>query len=163
MGSDDKDNFNVFIDSCILLDIYDLSGPDLDEFKKIAKLARSKTIVIYAPEQVVDEFWRNREGGAADALKRFRETKVVAVLPNLMRSYKQIAELQASIKQVDSAVREIIVAVEADISNDSLKADEVVTDLLSTARTDPANEDIVNRAKLRAARGNPPGKKGSIR
>ena len=162
MGSDKKDKLNVFIDSCILLNIYDLSGSDLDEFKKIAELARSNEIVIYAPEQVTDEFWRNREGGVAAALKRFKETKVTAFIPNLMRSYKKTTELQDAIGRVDAAVKEITALVETDVNNDSLKADKVVIDLLNVAKTNSADKDLVKRAELRAARGNPPGKKGSL-
>lgn len=162
MGSSKKDSLNIFIDSCVLLAIYDLSGPDLDEFKKIAELAKLGKLVIYMPEQVTDEFWRNREGGVADALKKFKETKVVAVIPNLVRSYEQVAGLQAAIKQVDSAVRDIVASVEADIGNDSLKADKVVSELLHSAKVCPVDEITVERAKSRVERGNPPGKKGSV-
>lgn len=162
MGSKEKEPLNVFIDSCILLNIYELSGPDLDEFKKISELTRSGKLVIYDPQQVVNEFWRNREGGVAEAVKRFKETKANAVLPNLVRSYRQIPELKTAIKQVDTLVREITASVETDISSDSLTADEVVTDLLGTATLIDSDEELVKKARLRRELGNPPGKKGSL-
>jgi len=43
---------NIFIDTNILLDLYHLSGPDLDELKKIIKLHQTAQIKIYLPRQV---------------------------------------------------------------------------------------------------------------
>lgn len=162
MGSEEKPPLNVFIDSCILLNIYELSGPDLDEFKKIAELARSEQIILYCPDQVLDEFWRNREGSVADALKKFKETKAISIVPNLMRSYPKVAELQSAIKQVNTIVKEISTLVEADIGAGSLKADEVIIDLLGTASTISIREAVLAKAKLRTEKGNPPGKRGSL-
>lgn len=77
---------NVFIDTNILLDLYHLSGPDLDELRKVIKLAEIQKLHVLLPDQVEDEFWRNRERVISEALELFSKTKASATLPNLIRA-----------------------------------------------------------------------------
>lgn len=59
----------IFIDTNILLDLYHLSGPDLDELEKVLKLMKRQKVKLLIPKQVEDEFWRNRENVINDAIK----------------------------------------------------------------------------------------------
>ena len=51
----------IFIDTNILLELFKLSGPDLDELKKVLKLSEKQKIEILISSQIEDEFWHNRE------------------------------------------------------------------------------------------------------
>ncbi|MEW6053335.1 MAG: PIN domain-containing protein [Nitrospirota bacterium] len=99
---------NVFLDTNILLDMYQLSGPDLDELKKLIKLAENRKIKIYITTQIEDEFWRNREGVLNESIKHFKETKVITKIPNIVRSYSEKAnDLRQAADRVNELVKEI--------------------------------------------------------
>ena len=51
---------NICIDTNVLLDFYRLSGGDLEELRKIAKLSANKHISLYISDYLRDEFYRNR-------------------------------------------------------------------------------------------------------
>lgn len=152
----------VFIDTNILLDLYHLSGPDLDELKKVLKLMKKNKVELLVSKQVEDEFWRNRENVISDALKRFQETKAIAKIPNIIRTYEKFSDLNASIDKVNNLVHELQKEVARDITENRLKADELITQLFSDATPDPIPAAILKKAKMRVEMGNPPGKKGSI-
>ncbi|MBS0153009.1 MAG: DUF4935 domain-containing protein [Nitrospira sp.] len=152
----------VFIDTNILLDLYRLSGPDLDELNKVLKLMKTSKVELLVSKQVEDEFWRNREDVISDTLKRFKETKVISKTPNIIRTYAQFSDLKASIDRVNNLVSELEKEVARDIAENKLKADELITQLFNDATPDPIPNAIVEKAKARVETGNPPGKKGSI-
>lgn len=152
----------VFIDTNILLELYHLSGPDLDELKKILKLMKKNKVELLVSKQVEDEFWRNREDVISDALKRFKETKAIAKIPNIVRTHTKFTDLKAAIDNVNDLVHELEKEVSRDIAENKLKADELITQLFSDSNPDPVSTDIVEKAKVRVEIGNPPGKKGSI-
>ena len=153
---------NVFLDTNILLDFYHLSGPDLDELQKIVELMGAGRLKLYAPKQVEDEFWRNREGVISDALKQFDETKAVSRIPNIVRGRKEVECLSNAIDEVNKQAKDLKRMVESDINNNELKADSVIARLFGRAKTETVENEIVKRAKLRVALENPPGKKGSL-
>lgn len=152
----------IFIDTNILLDLYRLSGPDLDEVKKVLKLMKMNKFALLVSKQVEDEFWRNRENVINDALKRFKETKAISKIPNIVRTHAKYAELKAAIQNVNDLVHELEKEVSREIADNKLKADELITQLFTDANPDPISADIVEKAKMRVEIGNPPGKKGSI-
>jgi predicted nucleic acid-binding protein len=152
----------VFIDTNILLDIYHLSGADLDELAKLVDLVKSGKVTLLVPQQVMDEFWRNREGVIADALKRFRESKAQATIPNVLRSYPSALKLRQAVDAVNEMVRDLTLQVTADIHSNALKADQIISELFSSSEVHTVPEPVVSRARLRVDLGNPPGKKGSM-
>lgn len=153
----------VFIDTNILLDIYHLSGPDLQELSKLKKvLQKGKKIELLLSSQVIDEFWRNRERVIADALRRFRETKAEAQIPNIVRSYAEVVELRAAVERVKELVRVLSERLNKDIAGDALQADTVIQDLLSAFPVHPIPAEVVDRARRRMEIGSPPGKRDSL-
>lgn len=152
----------VFIDTNILLDIYQMSGPDLEELKKLNKIIRARQVELLMPQHVLDEFFRNRERVIADALKTFSECKAVLRIPNIIRSYEETADLRAASQTLQETVKLLQSKVMADIEGDRLKADEVIRELFLCASKAETTEEIYVAATRRAALGNPPGKKNSI-
>lgn len=152
----------VFIDTNILLDIYHLSGPDLEELRKLKKMVETGKVELLVSSQVIDEFWRNRERVISDALKTFRESKAIAKIPNIIRIYPESKELRSAVEKVNDLVKSLAARAEADIQNDVLKADEVIRELFSAITVGQITDEIYNRASRRSALGNPPGKKDSI-
>lgn len=152
----------VFIDANILLDIYQLSGPDLEELRKLKKMVETGHAQLLISSQVEDEFWRNRERVISDAMKRFKESKASAHIPNIMRSYPETRELRSAVERVNAIVRQLNEKATTEIECDSLKADEVIRELFSAFSIGEITPEMIDRARLRSDLGNPPGKKGSI-
>jgi predicted nucleic acid-binding protein len=154
---------NVFLDTNILLDLYQLSGPDLDELKKLIKLAENRKIKIYITTQIEDEFWRNREGVLQESIKHFKETKAITKIPNIVRSYSEKAiDLKQAADKVNELVKEITKIVDQDSKSNQLKADSIINELFSKIKPEPFTNDIFLKAKRRKELGNPPGKANSI-
>lgn len=150
----------VFIDTNILLGLYQLSGPDLDELKKIVKLAENEKIEILLPQQVADEFWRNRERVIREALDTLSKTKAQQFLPNLVRQSPKVVELREAVSSVNSLVKEIRSDAESEVNGKELAADKLIKQLLK--QCEPVADEVVQTAILRHQLGNPPGKKDSL-
>lgn len=152
----------IFVDTNILLDIYHLSGPDLDELKKLTKMVQSGQVELLVSRQVMDEFWRNRERIIADAIKAFRESKAAAKIPNIIRVYPEANELKAAVDKANDIVRTLLEKANGDIKKEELKADKVICELFAAVEIGEITDDILTRARRRMEIGNPPGKPDSL-
>ena len=152
----------ILIDTNILLELFKLSGPDLDELKKVLKLSEKQKIEILISSQIEDEFWRNRENVIADAIKNLKETKIVSKLPNIVRGYETYKSLKNTIDTFNKLSKQLEDEVQKDISENKLKADELIKTLFTKNKPQLIDEKIINKAEYRMKVGNPPGKKGSL-
>ncbi len=152
----------VFIDTNILLDIYHLSGPDLEELRKLKKMVEKGKVELLVSKQVIDEFWRNRERVIADAMRKFRESKAAAQIPNIIRIYPEAKELKEAVDKVNEVVKQLADKARVDIEADTLKSDEVIREIFSAIKVGAVSPSLIERAQLRSDVGNPPGKKDSL-
>lgn len=152
----------IFIDTNILLELFKLSGPDLDELKKILKLSEKQKIEILISSQIEDEFWRNRESVIADAIRNLKETKIVSKLPNIVRGYETYKTLKRTIDSFNKQSKQLEEEVQADIAENKLKADELINDLFAKNTPHKINAELISKAQHRMNVGNPPGKNGSL-
>ncbi len=153
---------NIFIDTNIYLSFYHFSSDDLEELKKLVALARKKHIVLFLPEQVIDEFERNRAGKIADAIKRIREQRRSLQLPQISRQYEEYSKLKDVQAEYDKYLTALIEMIEGDIVGKNFEADTVIKELFQVARRIPLTENMISKARLRMELGKPPGKKGSL-
>jgi predicted nucleic acid-binding protein len=135
----------VFIDTNILLEIYHLSGADLEELRQLKKMVEKGKVELLVSSQVVDEFWRNRERVVADALKNFKESKAIAKIPNIIRAYPEAKDLKASVDKTNEIVKALLAKATEDIENDALKADAVIQELLSAITIGEVSDETVAR------------------
>lgn len=152
----------MFIDTNILLELFKLSGPDLDELKKVLKLREKQKIEILISSQIEDEFWRNRESVIADAIRNLKETKIIQKLPNIVRGYDTYKTLKNTIDTFNMLSKKLEDEVQADISENKLKADELIKALFTKNKPQEINSALIAKAQYRMNIGNPPGKKGSL-
>lgn len=152
----------IFIDANILLDLYHVSGPDLDEVRKIIKLAEMKKIDVLFPAQICDEFWRNRERVISEALALFGKTKASATLPNIVRGYASTVELRAAVERTNELARDILREAEEEARDNALKADKLIEELFNRCPPKPISSDVLGRARIRRDLGNPPGKPNAL-
>jgi predicted nucleic acid-binding protein len=153
---------NVFVDTNIFLDFYHFSNEDLEHLTDLLKLIELKKVNLYITEQVINEFNRNRESKIQDAIKRLNSSDSKAELPQMCLDYPEAKELKNAEKLFKEKKKQLITKVSADINNKSLKADQVIAQLFKKAEIIATTDSIHQAAKIRAERGNPPGKIGSL-
>ena len=151
----------LFIDTNVFLSFYHLSSDDLEELKKLAVLLDQKKVELFLPQQVVDEFRRNREVKIADALKRFGEEKLTNLFPQICKEYEEYGRMREAISAYKEQKSKLLEKLSVEIASETLKADKTILELFSKATGVEVSSDIVSKARLRMVVGNPPGKNNS--
>ena len=123
---------NLFIDTNILLLFFDFTNEDLDQLDMLTELIRHEQIRLYMPEQVEDEFYRNREGKISDALKKFKES-IEVKYPHMCRPYPEYKKLQKLAKLYEKNKSTLYSKLLDDIYKSQLKADITIKSLLKSA------------------------------
>jgi len=153
---------NIFIDTNIFLSFYHFTSDDLEELRKLAVLLEKKIICLILPNQVVDEFYRNREKKIADAIKRLHDQRLNLQFPQFCKDYKEYEELRKLQKDYATLHAGLLAKINDDITNEKLKADATIKDLFKLGTNKSVDEAIIQKARLRIELGNPPGKSGSL-
>jgi predicted nucleic acid-binding protein len=149
---------NLFIDTNVLLSFYHLSSDDLEELRKLIVLLGENRVALHLPEQVVNEFRRNRENKIADALKRFNEERLSGQFPQICKEYEEYSRLRKIIDAFQQTKGQLLEKITKDFRNETFKADNIISELFSRAKSISISTEVVQRAKLRYDLGNPPGK-----
>jgi predicted nucleic acid-binding protein len=152
---------NLFIDTNIYLSFFHLTSDDLEELKKLSVVLANGEICLFLPEQVMDEFRRNRDGKLADGLKRLREQRLNLQFPQICKDYPEFVELRRLQMEYEERHSALLEKLTRDIASYSLKADILVKELFDQATIIPTANQL-DRARRRMDLGNPPGKAGSL-
>jgi hypothetical protein len=152
---------NLFIDTNIYLTFYHFTNDDLEELKKLLTAIKGKKIKLFLPEQIINEFKRNRESKIAEALSILDEQKIPDRFPQLIKDYPEYEDLIASREKFTTSKNLLLAKLKEDINNKSLRADEIINNLFIEAEKIPITTSIMQKAKDRFDTGNPPGKKSS--
>jgi len=152
---------HIFIDTNIYLKFYHYSNTELEELKKLVVLVNEGEIKIYITRQVLNEYTRNRETKIADALKTFKEDKLNNSFPAFFKEYEEYENMRKAINEYQKNKKNLLDKLVVEIENHSLKADEIMTELISSAGIMEPDETVLTRAKQRFDLGNPPGKNNS--
>lgn len=153
---------NLFIDTNIYLSFYHLTSDDLEELKKLKVLLDKDDLVLYVPNQIKDEYLRNRENKIAAALKSLKEQKLNLQFPALCKDYEEYSTLRELQRDFEKQHSSLMKQISADIKSNSLKADKVIKQLFEKANNIETKEEVLIKASMRMDIGNPPGKKGSL-
>ena len=153
---------NLFIDTNIFLSFYHMTSDDLEELKKLGVLIEQKKLALYLTDQVVFEFKRNRENKIGDALKRLREQHLNLQFPQLCKDYDEYHELRKLQKKYEEVHTALLAKINKDVSEHSLKADQIIDALFGKAMNLVTNGSLLEQARYRMQIGNPPGKEGSL-
>jgi len=150
---------NLFIDTNIFLDFYHLSGADIEELHKLTALLEEGKIKLFMPQQLCEEFQRNRDNKIKDAMSEFKKASFKISFPAFSKLYPHYNELQELLKLANKKHAELYKNAMTDINSKALKADEVITELFSKAHIIETSNEIFSLAINRFRIGNPPGKK----
>jgi predicted nucleic acid-binding protein len=152
---------NLFIDTNVFLSFYHFSSDDLEELRKLAVLVYQHRLNLYLPEQIVDEFNRNRDGKIAEAIKSLRAATLPDQFPHMCKEYEEYKKMRTAARQFSEAKSQLLERLATDISQEHLRADEIIRELFGTALHVQVTEEMLHRASCRHDLGNPPGKKDS--
>lgn len=152
----------LFIDTNIFLAFYHFTSEDLEELKKLAVLIEHGEIRLLIPDQVLEEFERNRASKIADAVRGLREQRLSLQFPQLCKDYLQYEKLRALEREYDKLHAELMASINDDIKDNKLNADALNTRLFALGtRIDTGSDDLLKLARRRVDVGNPPGKNDS--
>lgn len=159
MSKADADNLlHVFMDTNIYLLFYHLSDADLEELEKLISLIDSKRIELYLPQQVFDEFHRNREAKIFDAIRRFKGQNFKVEFPQMSKTFPEYGEIRTAMESAKSAHSRLLAKLQEASVSSQLKADKVIADIFAKARHLSLTDDILEKAVRRKQLNNPPGK-----
>lgn len=153
---------NLFIDTNVFLSFYHLSNDDLEEIHKLAVLLEKGDMKLWLPEQVKDEFKRNRENKISDALKKLKEQQKKPQFPQICKDYAEYTDIRELQEEYGKKLSTLIEKISDDVETKSLKADEKIEELFEKASIIETTPELVEKARFRMDVRNPPGKDGSL-
>ncbi len=166
---------HLFIDTNIYLKFYGFNKEGIEAVKTIIDQITKSKIALYLPQQVKNEFKRNREGILKDIYKKIealsvkrKEEHIPQILMNddeFRNEANRIIGLQGAINKKREQIR--VIAEKArgrflqKVKKNSFSVDKRISELFSIAEVIHYTKKIVDKAITRLRLGNPPGKKGS--
>ena len=153
---------HVFVDTNILLSFYHYSSDELDALNDVFANHEHGSATVYVTEQVKDEFVRNRDGKIKDALKKFKDSKIHLQFPSFMKGYEEYGRLREIAAEAKELNKSILEKVNKAIESEELRADELITSIFTESSSTKVTTKRLEAANIRLARGNPPGKNGSL-
>ncbi|MFH1225524.1 MAG: PIN domain-containing protein [Candidatus Diapherotrites archaeon] len=169
---------HLFIDTNTYLALYALQEEELEDLKKLVKSIKNNKITLWLPEQVRNEFLRNREKRLYDEYSKIdklisKNESILSSLktckmPDLPESSKELAEIEGCLKiskqkiwEANSFADKLQEIFKSKITKRSFLADKLIEDLFSSSKLVSHTPEVVNKASERSSLGNPPGKKDS--
>jgi predicted nucleic acid-binding protein len=153
----------LFIDTNILLSFYALNQEDLGELRKLADRVINKEVTLLITDQIIDEFYRNREQRIEGSLKSFYGQTFNPQLPQICENYPEEAErLRTALKEYEQAHSVMVARVAIEIKAKNLQTDQIIRSFFENGHKVVLDQAIIDRARLRMGVGNPPGKNNSL-
>ncbi len=153
---------HVFIDTNVYLDFFRFGQDTLDALRKLATAIRDDHVKLWTTEQVRDELRRSREGRVDESLKALDELRPTSRMPSIARNLPGYQALEQARSAFDHQLSDARQELVEQFDDGKLAADLVLEELLSLTHTIPVSDEILEAARRRVDRGNPPGKKGSL-
>ena len=154
--------YHLFIDTNVLIRFYAFTDDNLIEAEKFFALVEAKSIKLYVPEQVIDEYMRNSETQIAASMKELDKNTLSVPIPRFMDHYPEAMLLSQRLQECRELRKSLIKNVRDDAENKTVKADKLVQSILAKGEILLTDDAVVKRARLRRDIGNPPGKTNSL-
>lgn len=158
MASNSPAPYHVFVDTNVWLTFYAFANDDLEQLKKVIALVQNGKLKLYIPQQVVDEFYRNREGKLDESIREFAKSQVSKSIPRYMLEYPEVKKYRDALAEFQAAKDSLVTRAKAEAEKKELAADKLFSDILSVSAPIPADDKLLAKAVQRRIRGNPPGK-----
>ena len=140
---------HLFIDTNIFLNLYHFSDDDLEELNKVIVLLESNNIVIYTTNQLINEFYRNRDEKLREALEATKKIFPTTQFPNIYKSYSEYEEIKELLKKFSNAKSRLDDRLLNDIFAKRLKADIIIEHIIEESKKLSPDNNIIDKAKER--------------
>ena len=155
----------LFLDTNIYLDFFRASGsedaPDrLAPLRRLAELVSSGEVVLIVPEQVVNEYRRQRRKVAEETRELLIQMSKYAPSGHMVlgKKRREVKAVNRAIKDTKKAVKNLVEKYDEQIEEETTEADKLIKRLFKKAKKLPDSEEILERAHKRFLRGDPPRK-----
>src|SRR5699024_1030488 len=135
-----------------------MSSNDVKEMEKMLHAMRVHELTVILNDQVVAEYWRNREGVIAEALGNFKKERAPKSFPRMVMGYDSFAKVRELCSSLNTLLAELANQVDVDAKERNLQADKLIGDVFDLSRRVDVDASIMSAAKARFDRGDPPGK-----
>lgn len=153
---------HVFIDTNIFLKIYSFTDDHPNFLKDLIEKIENGDIKLYLTQQVIDEFYRNREVKLHDSLKTVKELKDASFkTPSFCKEIPSIKKIQKKFLEINKSAGIAYKKLLKDSIDEKLELDKLFRKLCKKVDIIQVTTEIINEAKERFAKGNPPGKNKS--
>jgi PIN domain len=152
----------LFIDTNILLTFYALNQEDLGELAKLRDQITTGHVRLLLTQQVLDEFYRNREQRIDGAIKSLYAQTFNPQLPQICSDYPEAERLRKALQDYERTHSLLLDKISGDIRAKNLRADRLLQSLFEVGTMLTIDERRIEQARLRMGVGNPPGKNNSL-
>lgn len=153
---------HLFIDTNVYLSFYHFSSDDIESIDILANRILAGEIVVHLPQQVENEWERNREIKLNNAANEFQKITFQTQIPRHMHDLSMAKTYLEAVTEAKRARDHLIAEANAKARTSGLKVDLLLRRLFDASTKHDDDDGIYERGKTRAERGNPPGKPGSI-
>jgi hypothetical protein len=148
---------HIFIDTNVFLNFYAYSKDDLDELEKLVKILKTNVIKLYITQQVVDEFYRNRDAKLYGSFEEFRQNGNMSC-PSFMTSLPEYKDFKKSLNQYIETRKILTERAREQADARELLADQLFAKIMAEAEVIDTDDVTYASAERRSRLGNPPGK-----
>jgi|GEM_PF-2486135 len=155
----------LFIDTNIFLVLYSYSEDQPIRLKELIESIKQKQIAFVLTEQVVNEFYRNRESKLNPSLNTIEELsldKNKFKVPAFCSSLESIKKIKEKFDEIKKLAKEAHKILSDESKEQKLEVDSLFAELVKITTPISITELIFQKAKRRVELGNPPGKEGSL-
>jgi predicted nucleic acid-binding protein len=157
MAAKKKRGAHLFIDTNVLLGFYSYSNDDLKELEKLVNILKTNVVKLYITQQVVDEFYRNRDSKLSESFDVFRPFGNISC-PSFMTSLPEHKAFAKALKNYKEARKALADKARSQADARELLADQLFARIVEQASVIRIDDTAYDAADRRARLGNPPGK-----
>jgi hypothetical protein len=125
-------------------------------------MAKRGEVRLLVPDQVSDEFFRDRDIKLSETMKLLGQSKAAGQYPNAFKQDAEYGQLRRLESEFGQTRARLIARFQKTAQEGAFKADEVIRRLFDAAIRIGVGDPILTAADVRRRRGNPPGKKDSL-
>ncbi|TDY22577.1 hypothetical protein B0G81_2888 [Paraburkholderia sp. BL6665CI2N2] len=153
---------NLFIDTNIFLNFYHYTNDDTGVINSLIERIAEEKIVLHLPQQVSDEWERNREVKLSTAANEFSKITFPDTIPRHMHGLASADLYKQAVEQAKKARNHLVAEATVKARTYGLEVDAMLNLLFEAATKYPHDLAIFELGTRRAKLGNPTGKSGSV-
>lgn len=100
-------DLHVFIDTNAWLAFYAFTSDDLEQLRKLIAVIKKDKVKLYTSQQLMDEFYRNREKKLQESLAAFTSSGMSKSVPRYMRSFPEMADYDEAMQKLEKLRNDI--------------------------------------------------------